>query len=167
VLLSVDSFIKEDERLELLCVAHYASKDDWSINTGGGEYWIGNRYPFESKIFDKLNNRIKLYFFEYQTISPFCSIQRIEAGAGMGEHSDNYNKTCNFGCVVYLNDNFDGGELVYPKLNKTIKPIAGRLIVHSSEEPHLVNTVLNGTRYFLSSFIYGDETKTAKLVNNE
>lgn len=159
MLLHIDSFLTEDERLELLCTAHSASISDWSIRDGGGAYWVGNRFPFESPIFDLLNKRIKLYFNNYNFITPFCGIQRISRGGGMGEHTDNYQKTCRFGCVVYLNDNFEGGDLVYPRLNIVWRPTASQLVIHAGDEPHLVKTVTGGTRYMLTCFTYGSETK--------
>jgi hypothetical protein len=163
MLLHIDSFLTEDERLELLCTAYSASSSDWSIQNGGGEYWVGNRFPFQSPIFDLLNERIKLYFDDYDFISPFCGIQRISQGGGMGEHTDNYQKTCRFGCVVYLNDNFEGGDLVYPRLNTVWRPSASQLVVHAGDEPHLVSTVSSGTRYMLTCFVYGSETKNPSV----
>lgn len=159
MLLHIDSFLTEDERLELLCAAYSASSSDWSIRDGGGAYWVGNRFPFQSPIFDSLNERIKLYFINYDFMTPFCGIQRISRGGGMGEHTDNYDEMCKFGVVVYLNDNFEGGDLVYPRLNTVWRPTASQLVIHAGDEPHLVETVTNGTRYILTCFVYGSNTK--------
>ena len=165
MLFYVDSFLSENERLDLLCTAYSADSSSWSIKSSGNAYWIGNRFPFESPIFDELNNRIFQYFKEYSRITPFCAIQRIQSGGAMGEHSDNYEETCRFGCSVYLNDNFDGGELVYPRLMTSHKPINGRLVIHTATEPHLVNTVSNGTRYMLTCFVYGDNNQNTSITN--
>jgi hypothetical protein len=164
MLLSIDSFITESERLDLLCIAYSAEDSDWIKKDDGGAYWVGNRFPFQSPIFDALNERIKLHFNDFVSISPFCSIQRMRAGLGMGEHKDDYIETCNFGCVVYINDNFDGGELVYPRLGVSYKPVAGRLVVHAADEPHSVNAVTGGARYMITSFVYGEKNKKASVV---
>jgi hypothetical protein len=164
MLLSVDSFITESERLDLLCIAYSAENSDWSKKDNSGAYWDGNRFPFQSPIFDSLNKRITSYFDNYSSIGPFASIQRIRTGEGMGEHRDNYHETCNFGCVVYINDDFDGGELVYPRLDISYKPVAGRLVIHAGDEPHLVNPIKNGTRYILTSFVYGTKEQKASVV---
>ena len=81
----------------------------------------------------------------------------------MGEHTDNYNKTCMFGCVVYINNNFDGGELIYPQLESKFVPTPGTLIAHAGDEPHLVTTVSRGTRYMLTCFIYGSDSHKPKI----
>lgn len=166
MLVRIDSFISESQRLDLLCTAHSAADSDWSIRIpgGGGEYWVGNRYPFQSPIFDDLNKQITKHFQGFSSISPFCGIQRIGVGNGMGEHSDNYHETCNFGCVVYLNDNFEGGDLFYPRLNKTVKPVSGALVIHAGDEPHMVTTVTRGVRYMLTCFVYGHPNQKAELI---
>jgi len=152
MLLVVENFVSESERLDLLCAAYSASPDDWSKKDDGGAYWVGNRYPFESPIFNSLNKRIKLYFSDYKSISPFRAIQRITTGNGMGEHTDGYPIRL-FGCVVYLNDGFSGGDLVYPRQNLRFTPTPGVLVVHAGDEPHLVETVTGGIRYMLTCFI--------------
>ena len=50
-------------------------------------------------------------------------------------------------CDLYLNNNFDGGELVFPNLNITIKPHPGLLIIYKPYHSHLVNMVYNSDRY--------------------
>jgi hypothetical protein len=49
----------------------------------------------------------------------------------------------------FLNDDFTGGELVFPEFGLTIKPVAGEMIVFPSNHPyiHRVNPVEIGIRY--------------------
>lgn len=65
------------------------------------------------------------------------------------------------GIVYYINDNYDGGELFYPKLNIEYKPKAGDLIIHPGtiEYMHGVRDVTSGVRYSMNMF--------AKKVWNE
>lgn len=61
--------------------------------------------------------------------------------------------------VIYLNDDFEGGELNYLHLGITFKPIAGALICHKGDDPkyrHSVNHIV-GERYnLIFNFMYGD-----------
>lgn len=59
-----------------------------------------------------------------------------------------------FGAIIYLNDNFIGGELYYPSLNITVKPQPGMLAVHPGTLKYLhgVKPVVGNTRYTLTSF---------------
>jgi hypothetical protein len=53
--------------------------------------------------------------------------------------------------VIYLNENFEGGEIVYPSLDFEFKPKTGYCIIHpaGAEFLHRVNTVTKGDRYCL------------------
>ena len=69
-------------------------------------------------------------------------------------HSDNSGgNEIKYGVVIYLNEDFEGGELYYPNLNQTIKPETGMLVSHSGNEDHEVLKVHSGDRYTLTSFI--------------
>ena len=58
--------------------------------------------------------------------------------------------------VFYWNDNYEGGEIVFPNQNKIIKPSPGMLILFpsSSDFPHKVLPVISGTRYVSTNFWY-------------
>lgn len=165
MLLSVESFISEDERMELLCEAFSADKQRWYENNAAQEsYWNGRKLPYVSNITKALDLRICNYFEDYERISPFHSIQRIPADDFMGEHNDKNTPYNMYGCVAYINDDFDGGELVFPRLNISIKPKAGMLVVHASEEPHMINTVRRKDRYMVTCFVYGGLNKNPRIT---
>lgn len=85
----------------------------------------------------------------------------------MGPHADNvYDMvTKSFvspvvaGIVFYINDDYDGGEIVYVNKGITHKPKANSLVCHPAfeEYKHGVLKVKNGTRYILSTFIKNNE----------
>lgn len=165
MLLSVESFLTEDERLELLCEAFSANEKAWYGGAVKPEnYWVGKKLPYVSETMKTLDFRISGYFQNYERISPFHSIQRIPMNDYMGEHNDKNIPENRYGCVAYINDDYEGGELVYPRLGISIKPKAGMLVIHSSEEPHLINTVTGKTRYMITCFVYGGPDKSPKIV---
>lgn len=52
--------------------------------------------------------------------------------------------------VVFLNDNFDGGNLIFENIK--IKPEKNKLVVFSGNLKHRVDNVKNGNRYTFVSF---------------
>jgi hypothetical protein len=77
------------------------------------------------------------------------------------EHADSQNLdgTPKLGCnnfvvsaVVYLNDGFSGGDLVFPKAGYRYKPRAGSCVIFPSNLPysHYVDSVLEGERLSLA-----------------
>lgn len=88
--------------------------------------------------------------------------QKWEPGAYARIHSDNTDEEGNpsafersrYAGFVYLNDDFEGGVLNFPKNNISIKPKTGMLAVFSGgfENMHEVTMITKGVRYTLGSF---------------
>lgn len=71
-------------------------------------------------------------------------------------HSDHgYSYTCVLSSVGYLNDDYEGGELYFDKLNLTIKPKAGDLYLFPSSYvySHAAMPVKSGTKYSIVTML--------------
>lgn len=70
-------------------------------------------------------------------------------------------QTKHYSSLVYLNDDYDGGELYFPDHNFSIKPEAGTLICLKGDEHslHGVKKVESGIRYTVSLFWEDTEYK--------
>lgn len=71
--------------------------------------------------------------------------------------------------VCFLNDDFDGGELVFPDLELSISPRAGTLVCFPSDHNfiHGVNPVRAGHRYTLVSWLRIVGMPTPDEINEE
>lgn len=60
------------------------------------------------------------------------------------------------GALFYINDDYEGGELVYTEKGVSLKPKANTLVVHggAKEFTHGVKRVTSGNRYTLSTFAF-------------
>ena len=60
-------------------------------------------------------------------------------------------KLGHFSILCYLNQNFDGGEVVFPSQDMTLKPETGTMLIfpNSFLFPHFVAPVFGNTRYAL------------------
>jgi len=84
------------------------------------------------------------------------------AGSYMSKHYDKYGylledgkpTTPIFTSILYLNEDYQGGELFFTKHDLTIKPKAGTLIMFPSFENHLVNKIISGERYMTQTYVY-------------
>jgi hypothetical protein len=79
---------------------------------------------------------------------------------GEGEYFTNHLDDCleiprTISVIYYLNDNYDGGEIVFPRFGVTYKPNANELLVFPSAYSynHSVNEVKNGRRYAIVSWL--------------
>ena len=85
-------------------------------------------------------------------------IMKYNANIGSPTHTDNYSIENNqevfnswkYSGIVFLNQDFEGGELVYPDQGITIKPITGNMLIAPADEgaPHFV-TPPSSDRYVL------------------
>ena len=81
-------------------------------------------------------------------------INKYDEGAFMGSHvdfnEDNYYLA--YTIVVYLNDDYEGGELYFNDLDITIKPEAGSVIMYPSSAPysHQSLKVLKGRKMLIT-----------------
>ncbi len=75
-------------------------------------------------------------------------IARFTEGFGMHEHFDS-TKPNDIATLIYLNNDYTGGEIYFPEYNISIKPDAGDLICFpdTPEFIHGVKPILSGTRY--------------------
>jgi hypothetical protein len=60
------------------------------------------------------------------------------------------------GYILYFNDDYTGGNVVYIRKNISIRPKKGMIVVHSGFEEyrHGVSKVSDGDRYILSGFVF-------------
>lgn len=94
------------------------------------------------------------------------SITEIEPGDFFWEHSDTgyqvIGKNKNgeditripprYSAVLYLNDDYDGGEFVIKSEQFYLKPKSGSVVLFDSEYLHSVNVVEKSNRYAIASF---------------
>ena len=108
----------------------------------------------------------EFYNIEY-TLKTFCYTEMYE-GTNNRVHADNKYVSENGeikdrpteiedrSVLLYLNNNYDGGEIYFPKLNISIKPKPGTLIFFEGNEDtaHGVKEISNGCRINFISFLW-------------
>ena len=72
-------------------------------------------------------------------------------------HSDTgVNRTDRYFTILcYLNDDFEGGETGFPKLNHRVKPCCGKAVVFPATYLHSAEPILSGEKYILVSWLTG------------
>jgi hypothetical protein len=87
------------------------------------------------------------------------------------EHSNNdddfHHDTCSGTLIIYLNENFTGGDFEYKDDNKNyvkIKPKKYLTIVMNDKLYHRVLPVLDGVRYSLVCFFHNEDKKQKSLI---
>lgn len=97
------------------------------------------------------------YKFGRKLESTKPGIRKWNPGENQDVHADGetaggwpgYNYIVDYGSIIYLNDDYEGGEIFFPKYNIHMKPKAGTLIFFPSTNmyAHGVTEVISGVRY--------------------
>jgi len=143
----------------------YYAKNTNAWQEYADDFWKGrifNFSKFEGQlkiVSDYLIQDIKKYIKQKYDAEVYCDtidIVRWPEGWSQPPHIDGCKglEYRDYGCIIYLNDDFDGGETYYPNLNIKVKPKSGTIVVHPGDEKHLhgVTEVKNNTRYTIASF---------------
>lgn len=125
-------------------------------------------YDQTKKSFEGFVNNVILPRYGLKTFKSFEDIQFLSYPVGghyvVHNDSEYFNDDLNkwervaprdISVIMYLNDNFEGGELEFPELGLTIKPQRGLIITFPSycEFAHGVKPVIKGERNALVTWI--------------
>lgn len=121
----------------------------------------------------EINTRVKTIFTE---LAMQCygkklewlespDLMRYREGGYYKRHADSQNMSAgnktwskvidrDISMLIYLNDDFEGGELSFEKMNYRIRPSAGLVVLFPSDQRfiHQAETVLKGVRYAIVSW---------------
>lgn len=89
---------------------------------------------------------------------------KYEQGTHFSYHSDHaHHYVCTISTIAYYNDDYEGGELAFDKLNLKLKPASGDVVVFPSTfiYSHASLPVVAGTKYAaVTMFDYNNEYST-------
>lgn len=90
-------------------------------------------------------------------LSGFGILQRMQPGVQLVSHTDQHtDQSIRYAAVLYINDNYSGGEIFFMNKQISMKPNAGSLLIFpgNDEFEHGVKHVKDGPiRYVLPGFI--------------
>ena len=152
----VKGFMSQEDAL---LVTEYALSIDSEFSEfGNGEKEFTFHASFKD---DHINNLLNDYglltlkFVRDNYEGPFgdldsskTHIARFSEGFGMHEHFDS-TKPNDIATLIYLNSDYDGGEIYFPAYDISIKPNSGDLICFpdTPDFVHGVKPITKGTRY--------------------
>ncbi len=113
-------------------------------------------YAIYEKVYRRLNQAV-VNADNNLELSGLATLQRMQAGVELKAHTDqDTDPSIRYATIIYINDNYNGGELFFTNKDIEIKPKPGSLIVFpgTSEFNHGVRHVQAGPiRYVLVGFI--------------
>jgi hypothetical protein len=163
----IENFIPKEE-LEIFA-KDFNDQDGWYRQ---GNFYIKDKTTVEtSALLDRYHLMVEgLISDRYNKVNWNNNLQKYKVTEGnwaIAPHADRFNaegvdyasNTSQYvtkGYILYFNDDYEGGEVVYTKKEYRIRPKAGMILVHSGFEDyeHAVTPVESGERHILSGFVY-------------
>jgi len=157
--------IEYTKNLKRFCLEKFG-RDDVENLVSEGKFeitqgWQDKNFNIgETKLYRILHDRLhKIIEKSYNDLelSGFATIQRMQEGVELKSHTDQHtDPSIKYATILYLNDDYVDGELIFKKNNTRVKPKPGSLIIFPGNDDfeHGVNFVGKGPiRYVLVGFI--------------
>lgn len=156
----IDNYLSDKECNEIINIINCLDKDKklkfFNANT---EVLVAPETEKSNNYLSKITETLKTLFLDNSIYlaEGFFSFWRTGAWAGL--HQDNHEgyENLKYSSIIYLNDNYKGGEIQFPELNFSYKAKKGDGIFFPCTEPehkHLVTKVTQGTRYTIASWYF-------------
>lgn len=131
------------------CVDFKYKKENINMSEPGAQNLIDIHKQVEDRLDLCLRHYESLWYLSMQYKEAFNFV-KYNPGKYFKVHSDDgpyY--TCTISSVVYLNDDYDGGEIAYPRHDLIIKPEAGDILINPSTfvYEHASLEVRSGQKY--------------------
>ena len=159
----IQNFITKEELDQVMQFAKSKNDLDWHGEDVQYDFWsdkvlnrsLINKNPMFTNIYERVCN---LFAGNFEITG--INLQRYMINDALGEHTDDHdghrvtNEKVFYGLVLYYNDDYEGGELKYPDLGITHKPISRSLVLHGGKVLHGTLPVKsNSTRYISTMFV--------------
>lgn len=94
-------------------------------------------------------------------VSKNYTFRKYRVGAAMGSHidknEDDPNDTMDWTALIYLTDDYEGGELIFDDLGISFKPSAGSIVFFPCTFSHMVPNIVSGVKIFGFMYIHSGE----------
>lgn len=189
----LDFLVQEDflspEECTLLRDAFMANKDLFSQDDRHPDYWRGRiiyvehllkKHPQAAELLKSSSHRTikamaEFYGFKEPLYADTVQLVHWPEGQFMPPHADNCEPDGkpndvpwrDFGAVIYVNDDYEGGELYFSKLDMVLRPKAGMLAAFPAtlSHEHAVLKVSKGERITLPAFYTFDKSHADKYIH--
>ena len=133
------------------------------VNEGLGPTEIDYPLPFAQRFINEhLEQLITIcqenYFVNESLVRESAVFVYWKPGASLNKHYDNFCNYIKFTCLLYLNDDYEGGEIEFSLIGLKVKPQAGDLIIFEPHRESMLHQVLptSSDRYTLSCCLQSD-----------
>jgi hypothetical protein len=159
-----DWFFLYTEGLKVFCLQKFGRDDVENLVSEGKfeitEGWEDknlniDQYEISKIVYERLSSLIKSSNNDFELNN--LTFQRMQNGVQLKSHTDQHtDPSIQYAAIIYINDNYNGGNVFFKNKNIKMKPKPGSLLIFPGNEDfeHGVEFVEEGPiRYVIPSFI--------------
>jgi hypothetical protein len=148
----INNFLSKSE-IDILMLECLNPNTKWQDRDESVKVEIANSNSHD--VIKGIKNKVNSFFDNTFYIQIIRHLNKTTTRTTWHKHYDGEYPGIEYGVIIYLNDDFEGGELFYPNLNYLYQPKAGDIIIHPATEEytHEVYPVISGDRYTLTTFV--------------
>jgi hypothetical protein len=159
-----DWFFLYTEGLKVFCLQKFGRDDVENLVSEGKfeitEGWEDknlniDQYEISKIVYERLSSLIKSSNNNFELNN--LTFQRMQNGVQLKSHTDQHtDPSIQYAAIIYINDNYNGGNVFFKNKNIKMKPKPGSLLIFPGNEDfeHGVEFVEEGPiRYVIPSFI--------------
>lgn len=156
-LIEVDNFLDQEDLSALLDRAKKATEEEWNLfneTSLNGPFWDGKRLMVEQHLGNNLGDKLSALFDNKYWITTPNKVQRFYQNDSLGPLIDaEHGALMAYGSILFLHDDIDDDGIIFPQLNKNIKPKTNKLVVYSSDIQYIIpGPKNNANKYFITVF---------------
>ena len=137
-------------------------RTNYDLNLTSNAYLNDDLRKINNQIFDLTYSANTFYTNKFSGGSPFYPLEsfnilKYQTGEEYKAHFDGTTKTHRaYSPILYLNDDYTGGELEFVHHNIKIKPTAGMFVIFPSNYAysHIAHPVKTGTKYAIVTWLH-------------
>jgi hypothetical protein len=170
----IEDFVTVEQQQKILDYCANLKESDWLTDAPYVSDFFKNKVKNINELdaLSEIDKKIETLVDDCYMLHPVNLIRHVENDF-MYPHTDHHedNEQANerqtysrYGLVVYYNDDYEGGELIYPNLGIVHKPKARSLVIHSGRHLHGTTKVIgNLPRYCSTTFFIGNKQNHPEL----
>lgn len=170
----IEDFVTVEQQEKILDYCANLKDSDWFSNDPYVPNFFKDKVVSQNSLdaFAEIDKKIETLVNNCFILSPVNLIRHLENDFMYPhtDHNEDYEQTkerqtySRYGLVVYYNDDYQGGEIVYPNLGIVHKPKARSLLIHSGKYLHGTAKVIgNLPRYCSTTFFIGNKDHHPEL----
>jgi hypothetical protein len=152
----IDNFLPESDIEMLNSISLSITEEEWDLFNEehlNGPFWNGKRRMIHPSITEYLSVKLSGLTDHSHSLTATNKIQRFYKDDRLGPLRDADFGKIEYACILFLNDDYEGGGIEFPDLGYTVKPSKNKLVLYKATNKYIINGPSNeAISYFITVF---------------